>query len=523
MSVGTFLENFDLLAGAPGALPRMREMVLQLAVRGALVDQRPADLSAAECIRNAAKPLVAFAPDDTVEPRPGWTVVPLGCVIASNIGGGTPSKQNPRYWNGPIPWASVKDIRDDKYLTSTIDSITEEGLKNSNATLIPPNRLIVVTRMGLGKLAINRIPIAVNQDLRAIQPTAALDLEFAYLLLKSSKLIGTGMTVKGITVEKLHSIRIALPPVSEQKRIVAKMDRLMAVCDRLQAQQHERQDRHAALTSASFARFVEAPTLANLEYMFHPAYNVEPQKLRDAVLALALQGKLVSQCLHDSPVQISSRQSRIGDGADVGRSEVPRGWAVAPLADVAEQIVDCPHSTPKWTTSGEVCVRTNQFRAGYLDLSESKFVSKETFEERTRRLQPQADDILYSREGGILGIACRVPPDVKLCLGQRMMLIRVGTALVPAYLELVLNSPLINEIARRKTTGGAAPRINVSTVTAYPIPVPPMAEQRRIVQRVGQIMSLLDALETVLGDAESTAVRLMQAVVADTIQECDLT
>src|SRR4029453_8550589 len=120
---------------------------------------------------------------------------------------------------------------------------------------------------------------------------------------------------------------------------------------------------------------------------------------------------------------------------------LPGYWALAPLANVALAIVDCPHSTPKWEPAGMLCVRTNQFRPGFLDLSDSRFVSEATFLERIERLKQIEGDILYSREGGILGVACRVPPNIELCLGQRMMLIRPPSDINAAFLEMLLNSP----------------------------------------------------------------------------------
>jgi type I restriction enzyme S subunit len=128
------------------------------------------------------------------------------------------------------------------------------------------------------------------------------------------------------------------------------------------------------------------------------------------------------------------------------------------------------------------------------------------------------EDILYSREGGILGVACRVPPGVQLCLGQRMMLIRSGEEVDSAFLEMVLNSPLIAEIARRRTTGGAAPRVNVATVKAYPIPVPPLTEQKRIVAKVNQLMALCDELEAKLRQAEADSEKLLNAAVRHVIE-----
>lgn len=121
--------------------------------------------------------------------------------------------------------------------------------------------------------------------------------------------------------------------------------------------------------------------------------------------------------------------------------------------------------------------------------------------------------ILYSREGGILGVGCRVPPNVQLCLGQRMMLIRPPSNIDPTYLELVLNSPHITSIAKGKTTGAAAPRVNVATVKAYPIPVPGQTEQKRIVSKVSALLSQCDELSERLRCSQSTTDALLTALI----------
>ena len=101
----------------------------------------------------------------------------------------------------------------------------------------------------------------------------------------------------------LEQYSIPLPPLAEQKRIVAKVDELMALCDRLEAQQQERETRHAALARASLARFADAPTPANLNFLFHKSYAIPPADLRKSILTLAVQGKLVPQDPNDEPVE----------------------------------------------------------------------------------------------------------------------------------------------------------------------------------------------------------------------------
>ena len=274
MNAASFIENFGHLANASGGINQVRFAVLQLAVQGKLTAQSKADVHARKRIEEGNAPVSEIEFIESASIPEGWVKLSLGGVIASNTGGGTPSKSNPSYWGGGIPWASVKDIQAPKYLESTIDHITQEGLENSSSNLIPERRLLVVTRMGLGKLAINTQPVAINQDIRAVEPTSALDLDFGYLLFKSLSLVGKGGTVKGIKVTELHQIPISLPPLEEQKRIVAKVDELMALCDKLEAQQKEREHRFPILARATHRRFSEDPTRSNLRSIFAGAARV---------------------------------------------------------------------------------------------------------------------------------------------------------------------------------------------------------------------------------------------------------
>ncbi|WP_051309746.1 restriction endonuclease subunit S [Desulfogranum japonicum] len=142
--------------------------------------------------------------------------------IVTFRGGGTPSKQVPEYWHGDIPWASVKDFTSTS-LSDTQDFISQDGLKNSSANLIPKGHVIIPTRMSLGKAAINTVDLAINQDLRALVPKLPLDTQFllhAVLALKDEIVKkGSGATVKGITQEELYKLEIAFPPLDDQKRI----------------------------------------------------------------------------------------------------------------------------------------------------------------------------------------------------------------------------------------------------------------------------------------------------------------
>lgn len=152
-----------------------------------------------------------------------WSNVALSTLVDIK-GGGTPSKANPEYWNGSIPWASVKDFKSSD-LNGASDYITQEGIDNSATSLIPRGNLIVPTRMALGKIAINSVDIAINQDLKAliIKDESVVDTEYLFRCIqsKSEEIVrqGKGATVKGITVDVLKNLQIPLPPLETQKKI----------------------------------------------------------------------------------------------------------------------------------------------------------------------------------------------------------------------------------------------------------------------------------------------------------------
>ena len=147
----------------------------------------------------------------------------LGDFVSDISGGGTPSREEPNYWNGNIPWASVKDLTSNKP-SSTAESITDEGLSSSASRLVPAGTPIVATRMAVGRTAVFARDVAINQDLKAVFASPSLlDKEYLFhFLLESEQLLaskGTGSTVKGIRLDDLLQLNIAVPPLPEQKKI----------------------------------------------------------------------------------------------------------------------------------------------------------------------------------------------------------------------------------------------------------------------------------------------------------------
>lgn len=162
-----------------------------------------------------------------------WPIFNLGDLVTIK-GGGTPSKKVEEYWNGDIPWASVKDLKGNE-ISSTADFITEAGVKNSATNLIPAGTILTATRMALGRFVVTSVDMAINQDLKALFINDSSVVERNYLikfLSSKAKYIegeGKGATVKGITLDFLKELQIPLPPLDEQKRIAAILDKADSV------------------------------------------------------------------------------------------------------------------------------------------------------------------------------------------------------------------------------------------------------------------------------------------------------
>lgn len=184
-------------------------------------------------------------------------------------GGGTPDKSVAEYWDGDIPWASVKGFKSG-FLDRTIDRISQRGVASSATQIIPAGSIIVPTRMAVGKVAINTINLAINQDLKALLPGSGVDTRFLYhaLLANGRKLEeqATGATVKGIKLDVLRNLEIPFPPLEEQKRIAAILDQ----ADALRRLRHGALDRLNSLGQAIFHEMFGDPTANTKDWVTEP-------------------------------------------------------------------------------------------------------------------------------------------------------------------------------------------------------------------------------------------------------------
>lgn len=373
----------------------------------------------------------------------------------------------PEGWAGPL----VRDVLDVRYGKGLPERNRKDGIYavyGSNGVVghhdepLTAGPTIILGRKGtVGRVHYSRQPCWPIDTTFFVEEVPGLDMGFLYHALSTLGLsvMDTSSAIPGLNRENVFAQVLPLAPLPEQQRIVVKVEVLL-----------ER-------VNAARARLARLPAIL--------------KRFRQSVLAAACSGQLTA-----------------------GWRESVAPWQETTVSSVCEQIVDCPHSTPKWTETGEVCLRTTNFRPGRLDLSEVRYVSRDTFKSRISRLEPAAGDVLYSREGGILGVACLFPAGLRACLGQRMMLMRAGPQLRPTYLMYLLNSPRTQDEVRGLTGGTASPHLNVGDVKEFIVPLPPLLEQDEIIRRVDALLALADGIEGYVRAATVRAARLPQAILA---------
>jgi type I restriction enzyme, S subunit len=532
MDAQQFLAELQVIANAPAGVDRLRDLILQLAICGDLVrlESYVEDRQLLERILQQKRehhekkkviPMQPPVPPGSVNAPSHWTICRLGDIALTITGGGTPSKNHPEYWHGDIPWASVKDLKEFNYVEKTQEYITEEGLKNSSANLIPAGRVIVCTRMGLGKVAISRVAMAINQDLKALELPVEIDPDFFLLVYKALDIKGAGMTVAGIKQDDLLALPVAIPPLEEQSLIVAKFDDLMALCDQLERQQQDRRKLQKALRQSvlQFLASSQSPrdlqtNWLRLQYNFECLFS-EPgsvEELRLCAMQLAVRGLLTLQRDGDEPAidlltRIGDEQRDLVRNGAVKRAKplpevdtanapfiLPAGWHWARFPELGHfgrgKSRHRPRNDPKLfnpgiyplVQTGEVARSKGVIVEYHSKYSEIGLGQSKLWPKGTLCITIAAN----IADAAILGIDACFPDSV------------VGFVPASEIRDEVDYFLLFMKTARSQllefAPSTAQKNINLEILQSVLIPVPPVAEMKRILERMRQINALCDDL-----------------------------
>jgi type I restriction enzyme S subunit len=537
MNLETFFEKFELFADAPDAVAKMRKLVLLLSVRGKLSEQ----FTSESCVSQLAE-AKAYAE----RKRKSFEVEPLACPFST-----------PRNWAWVALGHSMNLVngtafKPEDWTPEGTPIVRIQNLNNENAAFnryngeIEPKFYIrsgdfLISWSGtpgtsFGAFIWNRGLAILNQHIFRCELVGGVFLKEYLRLAVNARLdemisrAHGGAGLRHITKGNLESIPLPLPPLAEQKRIVAKVDELMALCDRLEAQQQERERRHAALARASLDRFAAAPTPANLNFIFHKSYDVTPADLRKTILTLAVQGKLVPQDAKDESAEYLIAKIRYDhDGPKDGKKtgpfqlvedenphEVPSSWCWSCVQDVAQPNESVTYGIlkPVWVEFGVPTVRVTEMKTGSIKVGEllncdpqraAKF-SKTTLKE---------GDLLISKDGTI-GKTAFVPRELTGGnITQHVLRFAISKRLDRNFIRLCIDAPPCQAWMVGETKGVALQGVNVADFRRMPLPIPPFPEQRRIVAKVDQLMALVDRLESQLVACRTAAQNLLSALLTE--------
>jgi type I restriction enzyme S subunit len=451
----------------------------------------------------------------------GWTHLAMG-EVGRWFGGGTPSKANPRFWTGgKIPWVSPKDMKCD-LITDAQDHITEDAVAQSATNLVEAGSILIVVRSGILQhtlpVAVAQRQVALNQDLKAVKPLENIRSDYLALALKAFErdilhtCTKTGTTVQSLELPVFLRFQIPVAPLPEQRRIVAEIEkqftRLEAGVTALRrVQANLKRYRAAVLKAACEGRLV--PTEAALARSSRSTKNGPPSyETGEALLARILterRNNLQGRGKYEEPKVANT-------------SELPpltESWAWATVEQLLRNDSGLGYGILKpgnEDPNGVPMVRVMDIGDGKLSGTEIVKVEPKLSEEFNRTVLESGDILLAVM--ATVGRCTVVPEHLVGANVNRALAVIKPTGLVPSkFLELALRSPRLQQLFQKNKIGSAQARINLSDLRTYCLPLPPLAEQTRIVAEVERRLSVVEELESVVSANLQRATRLRQSIL----------
>ena len=555
MKDGTFtadrlLALYDRVAEAEDAIPRLRRFVLDLAVRGKLVVQDPTDEPAAELLKRIAKEkarlvkageikkseVEALPLEDEPHALPQtWVWTRLGS-IGDWGAGSTPSRGNSELYGGSVTWLKSGELNDNTALGGSEETVTDEAVKKGSFRVNKPGDvLIAMYGATIGKLAILAETAVTNQAVCGCTPFEGVKNRFLFLFLLSYRAnfhaASEGGAQPNISKVKIVNTPFPLPPLAEQQRIVAKVDELMALCDRLEGARAGREAVRDRLTAATLARLTAPetdaetfPTHARFALQTLPALTTRPDQikpLRQTILNLAVRGKLVVQDPTDEPAaellkRIAKEKARhqakpVVDkqGSGLTAFEIPDGWAWTTLAGVSTVTMGQSPPGDTYNTHGEGVPLIN----GPVEFTEGPFGLTVVNQYTTAPTNfCEKGDLLICVRGSTTGRTNVAA--FRACIGRGVAAIH--SSFEDGFVRLFLWKARYDIIEMGR--GIAFPSVSKKQIEDLAFPLPPLAEQQRIVAKVDELMALCDRLEAALTTVDTTRSRLLEALLHEALE-----
>lgn len=548
MNPAQLFAHFHRLADAPDAVPRLRRFILDLAVRGKLVKQDPNDEASSVWLTRVGAKRHGESPFPL---PPSWAWAQVGQVGDSRLGKMLDKGKNkgtPRRYlrNINVRWSEF-DLTDVREMRFEDAELAEFALRRGDVLICEggePGRAAVWDEREKDiyfQKAIHRIRFFEGVDahffVSAIRESADSGRLSAYF---------TGVGIKHLTGRGLASFVFPLPPLAEQRRIVAKVDEVMALCDQLEAAQTERERKRDRLTAASLHRLNQPADAGDrASFRKHARFHIShlsrfttrPDQipaLRQTILGLAVLGRLVPQDTTDEPAsellkrihaekaqllmsgQLKSLKSppAVVDGTLT--SDWPQGWELQSLQSLCISVADGDHQPPPKTDRGIPFLVIGNVHCRAIDFNGCRHVNDEYFNSLDPVRRPRKGDILYTLVGSF-GIPVIVSDDRPFCIQRHIGILRPSTNVSIGFLARVLESRFVFDQANACATGIAQKTVPLAGLRAFQIPLPPLREQVRIASKVEELMAVCDRLETQLTTTQAESRRLLDAILHEAL------
>lgn len=553
-------------------IKKLRELILELAVRGKLVPQDPNDEPADKMLERISAEKEQLVKDGKIKrqkPLPsiseakvpfklphGWSLARMPEVIKQDKYAikrgpfGSALKKAYFVSEGFKVYEQQHAINDDFYRGEYY--VNEEKFEELKAFEVVPGDLIISCSGTVGKVAeapldmergiINQAllkvslneEILVNDYFKILFPTYFMKTETL------SDLQGTAQK-NMVSVDTLKSEPFPLPPLEEQKHIVAKVDVLMDLCDQLESQTETSIEAHQSLVKTLLETLTNAKDADELNESwqrisehFDVLFTTEDSidQLKQTILQLAVMGKLVKQEPNDEPAsklldRIAAEKDQLVKDRKIKKQkplppvsdeekpfELPQWWSWSTINQLAKQVTDGVHHTPQYIESGVPFISVKDIDGKTIKFSDCKYISKEQHEEINRRCNPEFGDMLICRIG-TLGRPTIVDTNEPFSIFVSVGLIKYfQDYLCPEFFHIALSSPLLTyQYDQIKAGGSHTNKLNLGDIPKLKIPVAPISEQKRIVSKVDELMALCDTLKARLNDAQTTQLQLTDAIV----------
>ncbi len=549
MNPGQLLAHFDRISDAPDAIPGLRQLILDLAVRGKLVDQDLKDEPVSYLLmriqaenrqlENTFNPLAEDEQPFTIPQS--WAWIRLGNAAHVEMGQSPPSENYNQSGDG-IPFYQGK---------------ADFGLRHPTprywcdlpSKLAQKNDILISVRAPVGPTNVASEECCIGRGLAALRPHHGVYVEFLLYSLKGFEpaiaAMGYGTTFVAITKKQLVSFAVPLPPLAEQHRIVSKLDELMALCDRLEAAQAKRESRRDRLVASSLNRLnngAAADTFrdhARFYFNYLPRLTTRTehiQQFRQTILNLAVQGKLVHQNPNDEPAsellkRIQAEKQLLVKAGILAQQKLssiepeelafdcPENWQSVNFIDVCNLVTSGSRGWAEfYSDTGPKFIRAQNIRFGRLRLEDLACVSLPKKTEGTRTQISKGDLLIVITGAGVTNPAMLDHDLGEAYVSQHVALIKPTIVSLSRWLLLCLMAPVgaRAELVER-AYGAGKPGLNLDNIRFLRIPLPPLAEQQRIVAKVDEMMALCDKLDAQLTTTQTESRRLLEAVLHEAL------